>query len=61
MGRETEQAVRTGKNAMDIEASERDMEGQNNPGLAQRGRAAGDKSNSRDEQARYRLTCDPTP
>ena len=61
MGRETEQAVRTGRNAMDIEAIERDMEGQNNPGPAQRGRAAGDKSNSRDEQARYRLTCDPTP
>ena len=46
---------------MDIEASERDMGGQNNPGLAQRGRAAGDKSNSRDEQAEYRLTCDPIP
>ena len=45
----------------DREASERDMEGQNNPGLAQRGRAAGDKSNSRDEQAKYRLTCDPIP
>ena len=46
---------------MDIEAIERDMEGQNNPGPAQRGRAAGDKSNSRDEQAEYRLTCDPIP
>ena len=46
---------------MDIEASERDMEGQNNPGLAQRGRAAGDTSNSRDEQAKYRPTCDPIP
>ena len=61
MGRETEQAVRTGQNAMDTEASERDMEGQNNPVLAQRGRAAGNQSNSRDEQAKYRPTCDPIP